>query len=154
MDIWNFEYECDNTDENTGQKVWKCEKYQPASYYVVLTLHNHAIININHSSGDRGRMIHRRDTIAQRTTRVELHDKGESAPRRAHATDIFRLSWNLYTIKPPGSSFSNTKIRTLRHQDFYIYSYVDISRDDIARNRLRLPLMNPYTYTSYLFIIN
>jgi len=55
-------------------------------YVVALTLHNHAIINTNHSWGDRGRMIHRRDMIVQRATRVEFRDKGESAPRRAHAT--------------------------------------------------------------------
>lgn len=58
----------------------------------------------------RGKMIHRRDTIAQRTTRVEFRDKGESVPRRAYADGIFRLPWNLYILKVSRSSFSDAKI--------------------------------------------
>jgi len=97
-------------------------------YVVALTLHNHAIINTNHSWSDKGRMIHRRDTIAQRATRVEFRDKGESAPRRAHATGIFRLSWNLYTIKPPPGSFSHVKIEEVTSR--LLPFITDVYRDD------------------------
>lgn len=38
-------------------------------------------------------MIYRRET-----TRVEFHDKGESVPRRLHATGIFRLPRHLRAI--------------------------------------------------------
>lgn len=58
----------------------------------------------------RGKMIHRRDTIVQRTTRVEFRDKGESVPRRVYAAGIFRLLRNLYILKVSRSSFSDAKI--------------------------------------------
>lgn len=80
----------DNTDENTKWKAWK---YRRSASVTLLFWRCTITRLLIHSWGDRGRMIHRRDTISQRTTRVEFRDKGESAPRREHATGIFRLSF-------------------------------------------------------------
>lgn len=89
---------CSEKRENAKNTVCR-----PALRSVVLTLHNYVIINTD-SWRDMGRMIHRRGTIAQRSERRAWNSmiKVRVRPRCVHATGIFRLSRNLYTIKLVG----------------------------------------------------